>query len=250
MAKKKLGSKSSDDPDAKGNRAAKATTPESEFIRELAEQEIAHVTDFQQELLDVLARARERPTAVRDLFKGYRRHSRQHEFLQSLREHGIARPQGGGTWAADDLIVLTRKGLELARSCNVKTHPLVFVSYSRKDQVWRDRFVEHLSVLEQSFNLDVWYDNRVGIGGDWFAEIKDALERSVAAVLLISASFLTSDFIKHEEIPQILGRAEDSLHVFPILVRPCAWQTVDWLNPRDEIEQSFLIEATGAGSIL
>lgn len=116
------------------------------------------------------------------------------------------------------------------KRCNLKERPLVFISYGHKDEEWRDRLVEHLSVLEQNFIMDLWYDKHIGIGKEWLKEIKDALARSHAAVLLISSSFLSSEFIKHKEIPPMLARRDGGFRVFPVLVRPCAWSTVQWLK--------------------
>jgi hypothetical protein len=49
-------------------------------------------------------------------------------------------------------------------------------------------------------------------------------------VLLISADFLISDFIRGTEVPRLLQRrAQDGLRIIPLIVRPCAWRRVSWL---------------------
>jgi hypothetical protein len=59
------------------------------------------------------------------------------------------------------------------------------------------------------------------------------------ALLLISAPFLTSAFIRKEEIPKLFGQHEAAgLVLYPLLVRDCPWQEVSWLarlqmRPRD-----------------
>lgn len=50
------------------------------------------------------------------------------------------------------------------------TLPTVFISYSHKDEEWKDRLVTHLSVLERAGLLDVWDDRRIEAGADWYAE--------------------------------------------------------------------------------
>jgi hypothetical protein len=77
---------------------------------------------------------------------------------------------------------------------NVVTKPTVFISYSHKNEAWKDRLVTHLGVLAQEGLLDTWDDRRIGAGSNWKKEIEDALKKSSVAVLLVSADFLTSKF--------------------------------------------------------
>ena len=81
-----------------------------------------------------------------------------------------------------------------------KEHPKVFVSYSQKDVDWKDRLVEQLGVLQKEGLLEVWEDRQIGAGDDWEEQINDALGSCQIAVLMVSASFLTSDFILREEV--------------------------------------------------
>lgn len=111
------------------------------------------------------------------------------------------------------------------------TKPTVFISYSHKDEVWKDRLVSQLAVLEQQGHLDLWDDSRINAGDEWQEDIRESMAAAKAAVLLVSANFLTSKFILSEEVPRLLQRRkEQGLVVFPIIVKPCAWQTVDWLS--------------------
>ncbi|MCP4690321.1 MAG: AAA family ATPase, partial [Desulfobacterales bacterium] len=60
---------------------------------------------------------------------------------------------------------------------------------------------------------------------------ENALKGADAAVLLISADFLTSDFIMKEEVPILLRKkAESGLPIFPMLVKQCPWKKVKWLE--------------------
>ena len=108
------------------------------------------------------------------------------------------------------------------------TRPTVFVSFSHQDEPWKDRLVTHLGVLQRQGLLDLWDDRRIGAGADWRREIRQAMDRACVAVLLVSADFLTSEFILGEEVPRLLQRRdEEGLRVFPVIVRPCAWQRVE-----------------------
>ncbi len=109
--------------------------------------------------------------------------------------------------------------------------PSVFLSYSHKDEVWKDRLKTHLGVLENQKLLETWDDRRIGGGDNWFEEIQDAMAKASVAVLLISADFLTSRFVLEEEIPRLLQRRqEDGMTVLPVIARSCAWQDVSWLR--------------------
>jgi TIR domain len=109
--------------------------------------------------------------------------------------------------------------------------PSVFISYSHKDEAWKDRLVTHLGVLQREGLLDTWDDRRIGAGDDWHEEIQQAIERASVAILLISADFLTSKFILEQEVLRLLERRQaERLHIVPVIVRPCAWKRVSWLS--------------------
>lgn len=111
------------------------------------------------------------------------------------------------------------------------TKPTVFISYSHKDKDWKDRIVTHLGVLQQEGLLDVWDDRRIGGGEDWYPKIEEAIKKASVAILLISANFLTSNFILKEEIPRLLElRAKKGMRIFPVVIKPCAWNQVKWLS--------------------
>ncbi len=78
--------------------------------------------------------------------------------------------------------------------------PTVFISYSHQDETWKDQLVRQLRVLEIEGDLSVWDDRKIAAGDAWRAEIAAAMEHARAAVLLISADFLTSEFIRDTEV--------------------------------------------------
>lgn len=108
--------------------------------------------------------------------------------------------------------------------------PIVFISYCHKDEEWKNRMVSHLGVIQSEGHLEIWDDRRIEAGLDWYPEIQKAIDTSSIAILLISADFLTSNFIRSEEVPRLLERREkEGLRIFPVIVKPCAWQHVQWL---------------------
>jgi len=105
----------------------------------------------------------------------------------------------------------------------------IFISYSHEDDRLKERVVKHLSILPS--RLDLWEDSRIKPGENWYERIQRELRSANAAVLLVSADFLTSNFILKEEVPQLLERRErEGLYVTPLIARPCAWQEVTWLR--------------------
>ncbi|HEX5715238.1 MAG TPA: toll/interleukin-1 receptor domain-containing protein [Thermoanaerobaculia bacterium] len=112
---------------------------------------------------------------------------------------------------------------------STSTRPTVFLSYSHRDETWKDRVVGHLNVLHRDV-LEVWDDRRIATGDDWLPAIQSAMDRAAVALLLISKDFLTSGFIQGTEVPHLLTRRrEKGLRVIPLFVHPCAWQAVPWL---------------------
>ncbi len=109
----------------------------------------------------------------------------------------------------------------------------VFISYSHKDEIWKDRLLTHLSVLDYEGLLHVWTDRRIEVGAAWQAKINEAMSDSRVAVLLVTANFLTSEFILNQEVRPLLElHAQRGMLVLPLLARPCPWKLVSWLAPR------------------
>jgi tetratricopeptide (TPR) repeat protein len=112
------------------------------------------------------------------------------------------------------------------------TKPTVFISYSHKDERWKDRLRPHLKMLQQEGHLEIWDDRQIGYGEEWYDEIKQVMECAAVAVCLISADYLASDFCVKEEIPHLLERRKsEGMLLVPMLLRPCAWKAISWLSP-------------------
>ena len=107
----------------------------------------------------------------------------------------------------------------------------VFISYSHADDRWRQRLVKHLKVLVAEGHIHVWDDSSVTVGEDWQARINAELDQAGVALLLVSATFLTSEFVRQKKIPSILERHQQGgMTIYPLLVQPSAWQEVGWLS--------------------
>jgi TIR domain-containing protein len=66
--------------------------------------------------------------------------------------------------------------------------PTIFISYSRKDEVWLQKLQTFLIGLFQKD--DVWSDERIAAGEDWREKIESAIQDASVAILLISQDFL------------------------------------------------------------
>jgi len=108
----------------------------------------------------------------------------------------------------------------------------IFLSYSHKDEAWKDRLVTQHGVLQMQDLLEIWEDRQIATGDDWLPAIEIALSTCNIAILLISANFLTSQFILGKEVPRLLElRQSEGVRVIPLIIKPCAWQKVAWLKP-------------------
>lgn len=101
----------------------------------------------------------------------------------------------------------------------------VFLSYSHKDEEFKEKLDTHLSALKQTNIIDVWNDRQIPLGSEWDVEIKRELEESDVILLMISADFLASSYISEIEIPAAIARHDEgSAIVIPIFIRPCDWR--------------------------
>ena len=104
----------------------------------------------------------------------------------------------------------------------------IFISYSHENEDWKKRVVKHLGVLP---DIEIWDDRRIKAGANWLQEIEDALNTAEIAILLVSADFLASEFIREVEIPRLLQRRQqEGLIVFPVILYDCPWKKLPWLS--------------------
>jgi small GTP-binding protein len=110
---------------------------------------------------------------------------------------------------------------------NHASSPLkIFISYSHKDESFKDELVTMLAGLRRRGIVDDWQDRSIEAGDEWYKSIQDAMNGCDLALLLVSADYLASRFIQEEEQPKLLQRRQEmQLRVIPIIMRPCPWQS-------------------------
>jgi len=103
----------------------------------------------------------------------------------------------------------------------------IFISYSHRDEQYKDELLRHLRILEKQGVASFWDTSLIPAGADWSVEIAKAIDESEVAILLISPDFLASDYVVEKELPALLKRAKSrNTIVMPILVRPTQWTSV------------------------
>ena len=107
----------------------------------------------------------------------------------------------------------------------------VFISYSHKDIGWLERLRVHLKPVEKLGAIQLWDDRKIGAGSLWKNEIFSALKSARAAILLVSADFLASDFIQQNELPPLLEAAEkQGVLILPLIVSASRFSQTESLS--------------------
>jgi TIR domain/Tetratricopeptide repeat/TPR repeat len=97
----------------------------------------------------------------------------------------------------------------------------VFFSYAHRDKGLRDRLEEHLCNLKYRGLITTWYDREISAGEERAQQIDIYLNKAHIILLLISASFMASEYCYSTEMRQALERHEHhEADVIPILLRP------------------------------
>lgn len=101
----------------------------------------------------------------------------------------------------------------------------VFCSYSHKDEELLEGLREQLAELKRRKVIVEWHDREIGSGKEWEGEIRNHLESASVILLLLSPSFLASDYCNDVEMGRALERHEaGEARVIPVILRPCLWQ--------------------------
>jgi hypothetical protein len=102
---------------------------------------------------------------------------------------------------------------------------MIFISYSRHDISWEKRLLTQLAGFDDGAFLEdyVWSDNQIRAGEVWNNILEEARNNTVVAVMLVTAEFLASDFIRTNELSYFLENREN-IHIYWFLVSDCPWR--------------------------
>jgi hypothetical protein len=105
----------------------------------------------------------------------------------------------------------------------------VFFSYSHKDDRYRQKLDEHLSLLKWQGLIANWYDHKITAGKDLDQEIARELERADIILLLVSSNFIASKYCFCTELKRAIERHDAGLaRVVPIILKPCDWKSASF----------------------
>lgn len=144
----------------------------------------------------------------------------------------------------------------------------IFFSYSHDDEEQRNQLEKHLALSKRQGLIESWHDRRI-VAGEAIDQAIDAeLERADIILLLVSSSFIASDYCFSKEMARALERHErGEARIVPVIVRNCDWHSApfgklkavpkdgkpiaSWAHPDDAYtdvarEVRSLVESLGA----
>jgi TIR domain len=102
-----------------------------------------------------------------------------------------------------------------------------FISYAHADHKAVATLQTHLRATERLLDVSFWMDVRKLHGGDyWDASIQKAISAAQVHLLLMSPSFLASDYIYDHELPAIRSKLAGGGLVVPVVIKECYWQSL------------------------
>lgn len=139
----------------------------------------------------------------------------------------------------------------------------VFISYSHRDEPYKDALDTHLAALKRLDKIQVWQDRRIDAGTEWDEVIRAELAAADIILLLVSPDFLASQYIWEVEIKEAMERHRSGeARVIPVFIRHCDTQGMPFAGiqglPRDakpvsgfvDRDEAYLQIARGIRAIL
>ena len=107
----------------------------------------------------------------------------------------------------------------------------IFVGYSHEDEEWKNRLCQMLApfLRDDDIELQLWVDDE-GIQPDdrLQKKIQSALKATGVAVVLVSASFLESEYVMKYGLPEIISAAADGkIRLFWVYVSYAAYDATE-----------------------
>lgn len=100
-----------------------------------------------------------------------------------------------------------------------------FISYAHNDKLYFEIFINGIkrhAKISNKFVWEFWDDTSIYVGSIWDTEIQENIRKADVALLLISESFLNSDYIEKKEFNSLIQRLnnDNNVLIFPILLAP------------------------------
>ena len=101
----------------------------------------------------------------------------------------------------------------------------VFISYAKADHIFAEELVAHLSVLAAKGYISELDEIRIAAGEDWEKAYRKSLAAADIIVLLVSPSFLVSEWCWHELRDAVDRAVRGEIRLVAVVVRHCDWYT-------------------------
>ena len=117
----------------------------------------------------------------------------------------------------------------------------IFISYAHEDKEWVLEGPGNIHLIPRirrhtSPDAEIWFDEGLVIGEKWDEEIHNHIVQSHIAILLISESFVSSDYIVNKELVWIKEQVEkNDMKIVPLLIGNITEKSkriIDWIYQR------------------
>lgn len=99
----------------------------------------------------------------------------------------------------------------------------LFISYSHNDNQYVKDFLNHTAPLRDNGVLDMWYDQNIIAGDDFWNKIDEHLADRDIICCFISSHYISSGACKKELQTALELREKKGVLVIPVILSPCAW---------------------------
>ena len=150
--------------------------------------------------------------------------------LEAAGEKEVVRYVGGQVVRASVTKMLNRvdpKGFrhEPPERAAGKRLPVLFYSYAHEDERHLNQLQKHLNVLVTDRLMSDWYDRDIPPGDEWDRQIDERIRSADIILLIVSPSFLASEYIREKELKIALERHEaGEARVIPVILEECLWK--------------------------
>jgi TIR domain len=109
---------------------------------------------------------------------------------------------------------------EATRMATKPKRPLnVYLSYTQKDEAFKQEFEDYLTILQQNGLISGWVERQVQPGIDWSQVIDSHLLTADLVLLLVSPGFLASGYCSGAEVREAFKRSKKGeACVIPIIL--------------------------------
>lgn len=100
----------------------------------------------------------------------------------------------------------------------------VYAIYTSEEKVVMHHLLRQLKSLKEDPNVEIWYDDSIKSGQTWKPSDKSRLYDADIFLLLVSNTFMYSEFIKQLEFKIIIDRYKSGkAKVIPLILENCPW---------------------------